>query len=232
MEVRGLGGEADSPSCILRAERVVWALGLFHLSCPFSVYCSVHKQSPPAAGMHSAESHLSASSWHDIPSESRPLPPVCTEGRAQVRLLLAVHGMVSAQQPVSAPSAGAHCPRSQGQTRYLCLGFPSQPGSCKCVCWGFKGCCCSSGRVSSPVHNCYLKIIFLMLILHFEKSLSQLPFSCRYRDLRSACQFWEKQNKTGKTAVDNWVEFIYWYSCRHISPLLIFTFLFCFFSIS
>ena len=37
----------------------------------------------------------------DMPTESRPLPPVCTEGGAQTHLFLAAHRMLSAQQPVT-----------------------------------------------------------------------------------------------------------------------------------
>lgn len=104
------------------------------------------------------------------------------------------------------------------------------PGSYRCELGGgklFKGCSCLSGRAASLAHSRYLKIIFLMLFLHFEKGPSQLLFSLRSRDLRSTYQF---LGKTRKTALDNRVEFIYWYLCKLVSYPLIFTFLFCFVS--
>lgn len=58
----------------------------------------------------------------DIPSESRPLPPVCTEGRAQARLCLAAHGMLSAQQPVALQQVRP--PTESGQTGYPLPWFP------------------------------------------------------------------------------------------------------------
>lgn len=200
MGVRGPWGEAASPSCILRAEHVVWTVSLFHLSCLYSMYCSVHKQSPPAAGMHSPESHLSASSWRT--QWIKVLASCLCRGKVPGRLAsgCSQNGVCSA---ASDPVVGAGCPWSRVQTRYSCLGFPRHPGNYKCKVGCsklFKGCSCNSGKVSSPAHIRYLKIIFSMLILHFEKGLSQLPISFRSRDQRLACQFWRK---TRKTAVNN-----------------------------
>lgn len=153
MGVRGPWGEADSPSCILRAEHVVWTVSLFHLSCLYSMHCSVHKQSPPAFSWKPSQ----CLSW--CTQRVKVLASCLCRGKVPGRLASGClqNGVCSAS---SDPLVDAGCPRNRVQTRYPCLGFPRHPGNYKFKlgCGKlFKGCSCNSGKASSLAHIRCLK---------------------------------------------------------------------------
>lgn len=197
----------------------MWAVSRFCLSCHFSACGSGGKQSPPAAGMRSAESHHSASSWHTPWVKA---PASCLyRGKGPGPLALAVH----------AASSWLFCRRwpsgqVSGHKDTTCFSGPSRVPEDTSGCWGVAspGLLASQRPLFAAVEECRLhtaviwKSFSWCYFYTLRKACHSFPLFCQRQASKGGMPVW---GKTRKTAIGIKVYSIYQYLCGPFSPLIL-----------
>lgn len=190
----GFSRWSSPSSCFCRAEPVGWVMSFFHPICVFLIDCSGQKQSllPGECILLLA---MAAPLLTDPVSQGPGLLFAQREGPGL--RALGAHRMVSGW-PQADPAVGTGClAELEADKKPPALASPATPEATN-VHWGV-----AAVQERCPHMGVIWSLIWLMLFLHFEKGLSQLPFSFQSRDLSSACQFLGKNKEND-----------HWWQCR------------------